>query len=98
MLLLFVDAPAPIERSGNLLASRVRRNLLIEESRSFSELALAIVQPSRSPVAAWAIAAPREKRRHLAIVVDRTLIILTQQVHISAGIERLCEPRTLRKT
>src|SRR5450631_4895009 len=98
VLLLFVDFSAPIKGSRNLFASGIHGYLFIEEARCLSILTDPIVQPCRSPMAAGSITVSRKALCKFAVIDDCLGQVFAEEVHVSAGIKRLCQPLALRET
>ncbi len=83
------DLPMDAHR---LRGRRIKPDLLIEQLRCFREKPLPVTKPCRPPVSRRRVLAAGKMSRQIAVVLDRRWIILLQQVHVPAGVERLCQP------
>ena len=104
MFLIGVEAGAPVERGGDLLASGVFGDLVVDHLRGLGVIAQAVGEPGGAPVSAGRVVGAGSGVRRLTglgkargevtVVADGVGIILAQQVHVAAGVERFGEPGT----
>ena len=97
VILLLVDAPAPVKRARHLDPRRIALDLLIHQPRRLCVVVQPVVHPRRSPVCRRRVRAIRKHLHQKRIVIRRLLRIMLQQVHIPARVQCLLQPPARRK-
>src|ERR1700730_12488327 len=92
LLLLGIKTAAPVKSSRDFLPTGIQGNLLVEELGSDGVVSKAVVQPGGAPMSTGRVRVTRKALRQFDTVLGRLRIVLAQQVHVPAGIERFREP------